>query len=39
MELGHLLTRSGLRCPEASSLQRCAMVPSASRGVVLHYPR
>jgi len=35
MELGHLLTRSGLTYPEISS--RSTMIPSASWGVVFHY--
>ena len=36
MELGHLLTRSGPTYPEF--LQRSTMIPSASCGVVFHYP-
>jgi hypothetical protein len=37
MELGHLLTRSGLSHIQ-KSLQRSAMIPSASWGVVFRYP-
>jgi hypothetical protein len=33
MELGHLLTRSGLTYPK--SLQRSAMIPSAGWGIAL----
>ena len=36
MELGHLLTRSGLTYPEVSS--KYTTIPSASWGVVFHYP-
>jgi len=36
MELGHLLTRSGLTYPEVSS--KSTMIPSASWTVVFHYP-
>ena len=36
MELGHLLTRSVSRIQK--SLQRSTMIPSASLGVVFHYP-
>ena len=36
MELGHLLTRSGLTYPK--SLQKSAMIPAASWGIVFHYP-
>jgi hypothetical protein len=37
MQLGHLLTRSGLTYLEVS-LQRSATIPSASCGIVFHYP-
>ena len=36
MEMGHLLTRSGLTIQK--SLQRSAMNPSASWRIVFHYP-
>jgi len=36
MELGHLLTRSGLTYQKP--LQRSAMIPSASWGIAFHYP-
>ena len=36
MELGHLLTRSGLTYPEVSS--NSAMIPFASLGIVFNYP-
>ena len=36
MEMGHLLSRSGLTIQK--SLQRFTMIPSASWGVVFHYP-
>jgi hypothetical protein len=36
MELGHLLTRSGLTYPEVSS--KSDKIPSASWGIMYHYP-
>ena len=37
MDLGHLLTRSGLTYLEVS-LQRSVTIPSASWRIVFHYP-